>query len=440
MIAETENELVAAEVDRLWFKDSEKIKAFLLEEFCNLRTRRHLKTAGLWKYLIEHIIAADEPAKYTPPSCGLSLEAWVPLVMAAGGYGQLEQIPVTVYVAAENFGLCKNAAKMHLHRIRRRSEIFFERGGQYIPAQREIKAEKVKIYNPLIYKLDRPVFHGLAQWKTPTYKMKQQSPEVSSIITITGKQSDEGIRNCKEIDTLDEIIPYHYSKLKGSIARLPCPSPMGRGGRWEYPDFDDEFWTFTREYEGEYAYRAAMQSCLAEVAGKKYAEVCAASKHNPSQLEGRAVLTFGDSGSPFLGIDVDQRVKIGNRDTLVAQLVIKENFSIQEEEPAQRGFTITLKGKGFHWKIEHTKLGSGIVLKVNGDIVCCKFTSGRANLTVGTIKRKTGIDLKKKFALHEALARLTAQRWPTLEKTTSPSFGSELIRNSAEQGSYAQLN
>ena len=360
--------------------------------------------------------------------------------MAAGGYGCLEQLPVRKRIAAENFGLGKNVAKMHLHRIRRRSEIFFERGGQYIPAQREIKAEQVKIYNPLTYKLDRAVLQGHAQWKTPTYKLIQRSPELSSIITEEGEQSEEGVRTFNEVNTLDEKIAYDYAALKGSVARLPCPSPMGRGGSWEYPDFADEFWTFTREYEGEHAYRGALQSCLAEMVGKRYAKLCTANKHNPSQLEGRAVLTFGDSGLPFLGIDVDQRTKVGTRDTQVDHFVIKESFSTQAEEPAQRGFAITLKGKGFHWKIAHTKLGAGSVLGVNGDVVCCKFTSGRANLSVGIIKRKTGIDLKQKFALHEALARLTAQRWPTLEKANSPLFGSEIIRNNAEQGSYAQLN
>jgi hypothetical protein len=116
----------------LWFKDSEQIKAFLLEEFCNNRTRVHLQTAGFWKYLIEQIVAADEPALYTPPSRDVSFEAWVHLAMAAGGHGYLEQAPITKRIAGENFGLCKNVAKMHLHRIRRRSEIFFERGGHVV--------------------------------------------------------------------------------------------------------------------------------------------------------------------------------------------------------------------------------------------------------------------------------------------------------------------
>jgi hypothetical protein len=416
MISEFElDELVATEVSPLWFKDSEQVKAFLLEEFCNHRTRLHIKTAAFWKYLIEKIIAADEPAQYTPPSRDVSFEAWVPLVMAAGGYWPLEQPPITKRIAAENFGLCKNVAKMHLHRIRRRSEIFFERGGQYIPAQRESKAEQVKIYNPLTYKLDRAVLQGHAQWKTPTYKLIQRSPELSSIITEEdGEHSDEGVRTFNEVNVLDEKIAYDYAALKGSVARLPCPSPIGRGGSWEYPDFDDEFWTFTSQYEGEHAYRGALQSCLAEMAGKRYAELCTVNKHNPSQLEGRAVLTdFGYSGSP---------------------------------EPASCGFSITLRKRGGDWVIEHSELGTGTVLKLagkNGDIVCCKFNDGRANLTVATIKRKTGINLKTKFAIairniaiSEALARLTAQRKIVAAAVAEPQFfvPETLLINEQQQG------
>ena len=419
MISEIElDELVATEVSTLWFKDSEQVKAFLLEEFCNNRTRVHLQTARFWKYLIEQIVAADEPTRYTPPSRDVSFEAWVPLVMAAAGYWPLEQPPITKRIAAENFGLSKNAAKMHLHRIRRRSEIFFERGGQYIPAQREIKAEQVKIYNPLTYKLDRAVLQGHAQWKTPTYKLIQRSPELSSIITEEDEPSDEGVRTFNEVNVLDEKIAYDHSSLKGSVARLPCPAPIGRGGSWEYPDFDDEFWAFTSQYEGEHAYRGALQSCLAERAGKRYAELCAANKHNPGQLEGRAVLQTFD----------DQRTSSAVRASQVDDFKIKENFSAEEkEEPASRGFTITLKGKGLHWKISHSKLGSGVVLKLNGDIVCCKCSSGRANLTVATIKRKTGIDLKTKFALYEALARLTAQRKIAAAATEPQLFVPELF-------------
>jgi hypothetical protein len=413
----------------LWFKDSEQIKAFLLEEFCNNRTRVHLQTAGFWKYLIEQIVAADEPALYTPPSRDVSFEAWVHLAMAAGGHGYLEQAPITKRIAGENFGLCKNVSKMHLHRIRRRSEIFFERGGQYIPAQREVKAEQVKISNPLIYKLDRAVLQGHAQWKTPTYKLIQRSPELSSIITEEDEPSDDGVRTFNEVNTLDEKIAYDYTALKGSVARLPCPSPMGRGGSWEYPDFDDEFWTFASQYEGEHAYRGALQSCLAEMAGKRYADLCAAGKHNPVQLEGRAVLQTFD----------DQRTNSGVRPTQVDDFKIRENFSAEEkEEPTSRGFTITLRGKGLHWTISHSKLGSGIVLKLNGEIVCCKFSSGRANLTVATIKRKTGIDLKKKFAISEALARLTAQRKIAAAAAEPPFFVPETFLKIKEtQGIYA---
>jgi hypothetical protein len=79
MISEIElDELVATEVSTPWFKDSEQIRAFLLEEFCNHRVRLHVQTARFWKYLIEQIVAADEPAQYTPPSCDVSFEAWVP--------------------------------------------------------------------------------------------------------------------------------------------------------------------------------------------------------------------------------------------------------------------------------------------------------------------------------------------------------------------------
>jgi hypothetical protein len=69
---------------------------------------------------------------YTPRRVVTSFEAWVHLAMAAGGHGYLEQAPITKRIAGENFGLCKNVAKMHLHRIRRRSEIFFERGGHVV--------------------------------------------------------------------------------------------------------------------------------------------------------------------------------------------------------------------------------------------------------------------------------------------------------------------
>jgi hypothetical protein len=204
---------------------------------------------------------------------------------------------------------------------------------------------------------------------------------------------------------------------------------MGRGGSWEYPDFDDEFWTFASQYEGEHAYRGALQSCLAEMAGKRYADLCAAGKHNPVQLEGRAVLQTFD----------DQRTNSGVRPTQVDDFKIRENFSAEEkEEPTSRGFTITLRGKGLHWTISHSKLGSGIVLKLNGEIVCCKFSSGRANLTVATIKRKTGIDLKKKFAISEALARLTAQRKIAAAAAEPPFFVPETFLKIKEtQGIYA---
>ncbi len=227
----------------------------------------------------------------------------------------MENVPITKKVTAEAFDLPKNAAKQHFT--------------AYVGAQN----------NSLRYSLDSPVFTGHRQWRTPTYKLAQRSPELSSILTVSGRQTDESVRTDTEVNVLDESIQYDYSKLKSHVARLPCPSPAF-GGRWEYPDFDDEFWSFTRDYEADYAYRAALQSCLAEMASKKYADLCATDKkHNPAQLEGRAVLQTVD----------DQRTTVGARPTLVDQRIIKEHFCAKEDtEPIQRGLTIKLSGRGLH--------------------------------------------------------------------------------------------
>jgi hypothetical protein len=370
-----------------------------------------LKTAGFWKYLIQEILAKDEPASRVPPAKKFrkweydpTVKLWdfdvhARLILAAGGYSRLDKTPVSNHnkIAAEIFGLEPNTAKVTLFRLRREAEKFFERGGEYIP--KKLPDPTTKVVDPLVYDLDRPVLKGYRQWKNPTYKMVQKSPELSSIILISGRD-DDGIPTNNWVDSSDEIIYYDHARFKGFISRLPCPSPTKQN--WEYPDFNNEFWTgsikdgeyeqgFMQAFEGEHAYKRALRSCMAELASKKYDELPFA-----KQLEGRAVLVMFD----------DKRTKSAIRETQVDDYDIRDDLNVEEtQERIPRGFEITLSNQ--KTEIEHSRYGSGKILDVNGDTVCCKFAeAGSVNLSVGTIQRKTGTNLKKAFRLRKAIEKV----------------------------------
>jgi len=405
--------LTATEIDTRWFKDPDKIKAFLLDQFCNKRKHLHLKTAGFWKYLIQEILAKDEPAFRVPPAKKFrkweydptvklwDFDVYARLIPAAGGYSRLDKTPVSNHNknAAEIFGLEANTAKVTLFRLRREAEKFFERGGEYIP--KKLPEPITKVVDPLIYDLDRPVLKGYRQWKNPTYKMIQKSPELSSVILISGRD-DDGIPTNKWVDSQDEIIHYDHARFKGFISRLPCPSPTKQN--WEYPDFVEEFWTgsvkdgvyeqgFMQVFEGAHAYERALRFCLAELVWKKYNELPFA-----GDLEGRAVLPMVE----------DQLTAAGLTTTRVDEFDIKQAYETEEKsEPVPRGFDITLSNCKTGWKIDHSQHGSGEILDVNGDTVCCKFAeAGNVNLRVGAIQRKTGTNLKKVFRLRKAIEKV----------------------------------
>jgi hypothetical protein len=438
------DDLIAAEVDPRWFKYPDKVRAFLLDQFCNKRTHLHLKTAGFWKYLIEDVLAKDEPAfrvlpakkfrrwEYDPTAEFWDFDTHARLVLAAGGYSKLENNPVSNQnkKAAELFGLPTNSAKVTLFRLRREAEKFFERGGEYIP--KKPSEPKVKNVDPLAYDLDipltlRPKWHG-----GPQYRMRQKSFELSSIIQEPGQDND-GVSSENWVDSQDEIIYYDHARFKNFLSRLPCPSPVRMN--WEYPSFEDGFWTqqivqvrqnercpcgprcrqyccgknddlyepgFMQAFESEYAFQSALQSCIADLAGKKRTEQDILKEIGELTTHDRSVLPMWE----------DKRTKSVTRKTQVDDLDTETSCEDEDPESAPRGFTITLSRFNCRigGRIEHSRYGVGEILKLNGNIVLCRFSEVQANLSIGTIQRKTGINVKKEFRLREAILKVRSQR------------------------------
>jgi hypothetical protein len=196
----------------------------------------------------------------------------------------------------------------------------------------------------------------------------------------SGSRRPEGGNNDSDTKRTGQTIPYEPARLS---ARLP--SPVLIGNRFEYPDFDDEFWEnrnsaelgFMEAFEQELKLLSARQSRLAEKAGRRYAELCKG-KHSAKDLEGRAL---------FIDFPATQALPTEERQCT----------------------EIKVQGKGLSWTISHSQYGSGEILDVLNQVVLCRFPQGRINLYADAIKRKTGKDLQKIFTLQKAIERVAAR-------------------------------
>jgi len=229
-----------------WINDPAKVRSFLLDTFLNRRGRLRLRTARLWKVLIDQYLARDTAHRPSRAEIG------------------------------QNFGYDENTIKINLFRLRRQAEHFFASGGKYTPCYKERRPPKP--YDPLTCDLDVPLYKGLKQWRQPVYKMRQKGPFISSSVQIVIPDDDAPTT----IDLLDSF-SYDHERYKGWVSRLPMPEDIHTA----------ESRAFLKAYEFDLYCQTKVQHILAKKAGKAYDSKCKCKgENNPKDLERRTLFSF----------------------------------------------------------------------------------------------------------------------------------------------------